>query len=129
MTARPNLSASQALPHQPEVSPRRISRRDKDLGLPSPIPEEPTSSAAAATSNGDAIATPVACNSVDQISPTPADGLSERPSEPEYRGSSDDSDADMVDEDEQNVSGSDESEISLQGTPKVYTLTLDKAAH
>ena len=121
MSTRPGSSLPTTSPHQPEVSPRRISRRDKDLDLPSPVAEEPTSDAAATKSTQEAKESPVtgSGNAVQQPDPIPAGALLATPADYQYRGSSDDSDEEMADEEEQDASGTDESEISLQDTPKV----------
>lgn len=94
---------------KPEVSPRRISRRDQDLlEVPTAKPSAEKTDAAPHASQADL--------------PAAAPGASVRtPAEPDYRGSSDEEgDADMAGDDEQDESaGSDTSEISLAGTPQV----------
>ena len=115
VSTRPAPSMPQASPHQPEVSPRRISRRDKDLNLPSHVAEEPSLQPAA----DETTASPVAVSDAQDPTPTPAGPLPGTPAEPQYRGSSDDSDEEMAEEEEADAFGTDESEISLQATPKV----------
>lgn len=83
--------------------------------------EEPTSDAAATKSTQEAKEGPVtgSGNAVQQPDATPAGALLATPADCQYRGSSDESDEEMADEEEQDASGTDESEISLQDTPKV----------